>query len=104
MEETEIAKLKRRLRYLQEKLVGLGPIMRGSVVLIGTRNKQPYFSMKKDKKTQLIYLGKKREATAKKHVENYKILNEIIDEMTLIYMQLFKEDAITFINETVSNK
>ena len=39
--------------------------MRGSVVVIGTRNKQPYFSLNKDKRTRLIYLGQKRVARAK---------------------------------------
>ena len=71
----------------------LGPLMRGSVVVIGTRNKQSYFSLNKNKKTHLIYLGNKREARAKEYSENYKKLLQIVEEMTLINMALLKENA-----------
>jgi len=57
MDKKEIAKLTRRVRTLQNQLGKLGPVMRGSVTIIGTQNKQPYFSLNKNKKTQLIYLG-----------------------------------------------
>ena len=67
--------------------------MRGSVVVIGTRNKQPYFSLNKNKKTRLIYLGKKREDKAREYSENYKKLLEIIEEMTIINMELLKENT-----------
>mgnify|MGYP000627919375 CR=1 FL=1 len=60
MDKQEIVKMKKRVKELQKMLVVLGPVMRGSVVLIGTRNKQYYFSLNKDKKTLIIYLGKKR--------------------------------------------
>jgi len=68
----------------------LGPVMRGSVVVIGTRNKQPYFSLNKDKKTRLIYLGKEREAQAREYSANYKKLREIVEEMTELNMTLLK--------------
>jgi hypothetical protein len=67
--------------------------MRGSVVVIGTRNKQSYFSLNKDKKTHLIYLGKKREERAKEYSANYKKLLAIVEDMTLLNMKLLKEDA-----------
>jgi len=67
--------------------------MRGSVVVIGTRNKQPYFSLNKNKKTQLIYLGKKRQDKAREYSQNYKRLLEIVEEMTIINMELLKENA-----------
>ncbi|MHC4867984.1 MAG: hypothetical protein ACYTEX_28260 [Planctomycetota bacterium] len=44
MGKQEIAKAQRRVKALQEQLGSLGPVMRGSVVVIGTRNKQSYFS------------------------------------------------------------
>ena len=50
MDKREIVKMKRRVKELQKKLAELGPVMRGSIVLIGTRNKQYYFSLNKDKK------------------------------------------------------
>ena len=92
MEKSEIQEAKRRLKVLRKEIAGLGPIMRGSVVVIGTRNKQPYFSLNKDKKTRLIYLGRKREPTAREYSANYKRLLEIVDEMTLINMELLKNE------------
>lgn len=93
MDKREIAKMKRKLRTLQKQLGALGPVMRGSVVLIGTRNKQNYFSLNKDKKTHLIYLGKKRVERAREYSANYKKLLEIVEEMTILNMKLIKEDA-----------
>ena len=93
MDTKELTKMKRRVRTLQNQLGKLGPVMRGSVVIIGTRNKQPYFSLNKNKKTRLIYLGKKREDKATEYSQNYKNLLEIVEEMTIINMTLLKENA-----------
>ena len=93
MDKREITKIKKRIQALQRKLGALGPVLRGSVVLIGTRNKQKYFSLNKDKKTHLIYLGKKREARATEYSANYKKLLAIAEEMTILNMKLLKEDA-----------
>jgi hypothetical protein len=93
MSQREIAKMQERVKVLQRRLAGLGPVMRGSVVVIGTRNKQPYFSVNKDKKTRLIYLGKKREAKAKEYSANYKALLDIVEEMTILNMTLLKKDT-----------
>jgi hypothetical protein len=93
MDKQEIAKMKRRVKTLQKQLGRLGPVMRGSVVVIGTRNKQNYFSLNKDGKTHLIYLGKKREARAKEYSANYKALLDMIEEMTILNMKLLKENA-----------
>jgi len=93
MVKQEIAKMRRRVKTLQAQLGSLGPAMRGSVVVIGTRNKQSYFSLNKDKKTHLIYLGKKREERAKEYSANYKRLLAIVEEMTLVNMTLLKENA-----------
>lgn len=81
------------VRKLQEELGRLGPVMRGSVVVIGTRNKQPYFSLNKDKRTRLIYLGQKRVALAREYSKNYKRLLAIVEEMTILNMELIKRDA-----------
>jgi hypothetical protein len=93
MDKQEILGAKRQIKQLQRQLAGLGPLMRGSVVVIGTRNKQPYFSLNKDKKTRLIYLGRKREAKAREYSENYKRLLEIVEEMTTLNMELLKHDS-----------
>ena len=93
MDKKDLTRMKRRVRTLQKQLGNLGPLMRGSVVVIGTRNKQPYFSLNKDKKTKLIYLGKKRKARAKEYSVNYKKLLEIVEEMTILNMELLKANA-----------
>lgn len=90
MDGKERAKMRRQVKALQKELGSLGPVMRGSVVVIGTRNKQPYFSLNKDKKTRIIYLGKKRVDKAVEYSDNYKRLQEIVEEMTYLNMALLK--------------
>ena len=85
---------KQRVRTLLKQMGKLGPFMRGTVVVIGTRNKQPYFSLNKDKKTRLIYLGIKREAQARRLSSTYRKLLDIIEEMTILNMELLKNDAL----------
>jgi hypothetical protein len=91
MDKKEIAKMRRRVKTLQGQMARLGPVMRGSVVLIGTRNKQFYFSLNKDKKTHLVYLGKKKVDLAREYSDNYQKLLDIIEEMTTLNMKLIKE-------------
>ena len=93
MDKKDVTKMKRRVKTLHGQLDTLGPVMRGSVVVIGTRYKQSYFSLNKDKKTKLIYLGKKKESRAKEYSGNYKKLLEIVEEMTILNMELLKQDA-----------
>lgn len=93
MDKKDVTKMKRRVKTLQRQLSTLGPVMRGSVVIIGTRYKQSYFSLNKDKKTKLIYLGKKREGRAKEYSNNYKKLLEIVEEMTILNMEMLKKNA-----------
>ncbi len=84
--------LKRRVSELRKELSGLGPVMRGSLVVIGTRNKQPYFSVNIKRKTHLLYLGRRREKKAKAYSQNYHRLQEIVEEMTVLNMRLLKLD------------
>jgi len=93
MDAKERAKITRRLTDLHQQLASVGPLMRGSVVMLGTRNKYPYFSLNKDKKTKIIYLGKKREAKARQYSENYQRLMKITEEMTLLNMALLKDSG-----------
>ena len=90
MDSKQRARVKRRITSLQRQMGQVGPVMRGSVVIIGTRNKQPYFSLNKDKKTRLIYLGRDREARAREYSANYKKLRELVEEMTELNMMLLK--------------
>jgi hypothetical protein len=94
MTEKEIQKAKQRVKRLTAQLAAIGPVMRGSIVRIGTNNKQFYFSLNKDKKTRLIYLGEKREPCARRLSNNYKKLTEIIEEITVLNMELLKNDAL----------
>jgi hypothetical protein len=86
----DAAALKRRIGELRKELSRLGPLMRGSLVVIGTRNKQPYFSVNIKGKTHLLYLGRRREKKARQYSENYHRLQEIVEEMTLLNMRLLK--------------
>jgi hypothetical protein len=92
MTRQELARMRRRVKALQKQLAGLGPVMRGSVVVIGGRNKQPYFSLNKNNKTQIIYLGKKRVDQARAYSDNYKRLQAIVEEMTQLNMILLKRN------------
>ncbi len=91
METNELKEIRRKIRSVRKEMSKIGPVMRGTVVVIGTRNKQPYFSLNKDKKTHLIYLGKKKEALAREYSENYKKLLELIEEMTILNMTILRK-------------
>lgn len=92
MDKRKLEGMKKRLRMLHKELAAIGALMRGSVVKIGTPKKRFYFSLNKDKKTRLIYLGDKREPLARKCSENYRQLVDVVEEMTLINMELLKSD------------
>jgi hypothetical protein len=93
MRKQKITEMKRRVKTLQRQLGQVGPLMRGTVVWLGARHKQPYFSLNKEKRTRLIYLGKNREPAARKLSANYKSLLAIVEEMTLLNMELLKQNA-----------
>ena len=91
METKKMKEIGRKIRALQKKMSKVGPVMRGTVVVIGTRNKQPYFSLNKDKRTRLIYLGRRKEGLAREYSENYRRLLNLIEEMTILNMEFLKE-------------
>ena len=91
METKELKEIRRKIRNVRKEMSKIGPVMRGTVVVIGTRNKQPYFSLNKDKKTHLIYLGKKKEALAREYSGNYKKLLELIEKMTILNMTILRK-------------
>lgn len=103
MDKKRIQELKNRRRTPKKKMAALGPLMRGSVVQLeatcgnpncrcarGRKHKKWYYSMSRKGKTKIIYLGKSREPLARQYSENYKALLEIVEEMTMINMQLPK--------------
>jgi len=108
MDKRKIQQLKRRKQTLEQRLGSLTPLMRGTVVELATtcghatcrcaqggeKHKKLYFSVSAKGKTKLIYLGKERGALAKRYVDNYKALAELIDEMTRINMDLLRQNAL----------
>jgi len=91
METKKVKESRGKIATVRAQMTKIGPVMRGSVVVIGTRNKQPYFSLNKDKKTHLIYLGRRREGLAREYSENYQKLLNLIEKMTILNMKLLKE-------------
>lgn len=90
MSKKNVDSLKKKVLALQGQLGEIGPLMRGSIVKIGTKNKQYYFSLNKDKKTKLIYLGDKRVDRARQYSNNYKNLVQIVEKMTILNMEIIK--------------
>lgn len=82
--------LKREIEFLAEEIKRIGPLMRGSITIMGKKNKQPYFSVGINGKTKMMYLGDKRAKIARKYTENYKRMLEIVDKMTIVNMCLLK--------------
>ena len=90
MKEQSTKILFRKLFRLQKNISDIFPVMRGSVAVLGMKNKQPYFSVSVNKKTNLVYLGKERIGAAKKCSNNYKKMMKLVDEMTLVNMELLR--------------
>lgn len=95
---------KRRLALLQKQIGRIGPMMRGSVVILGTqcgnrhcqctrgkKHQQYYFSVTKGGKTKLIFLGKARVAIATEYVNNYRKLLDITDKISDINREIVKK-------------
>ena len=64
--------------------------MRGSVVKIGMKNKRPTYSLNMNGKTKIISLGHGKDIVAEKLIHNYHTLQDIINEMTLINIELIR--------------
>jgi hypothetical protein len=103
MEKKSISEIRRRIRTLHKKLSALGSLMRGTVVLLGStcgnprckcargeKHPQYYFSVNIDRKTKIMYLRKEMRIEAEVYVKNYKLLWDIVEEMTLLNFELLK--------------
>ena len=93
MSQKQIAKARQRLQTLTAELASLGSMMRGSIVTNGRRHPQPYFSLNKDHRTYLVYLGQRRLPIAKRLTQKYARATQLIEEMTLLNLALLKNDA-----------
>ena len=80
-----------RLAHIHRQIRAIGPVMRGSVTIMGTRHKQPYFSTSIRGRTGVIYLGDERAKKARQYVANYRRLTGLVEEMTLLQMALLKK-------------
>ena len=94
MTSKEIGAAKKRMAVLESQLSKIGSVMRGNIVTNGPKHPQAYFSLNKDGKTRLIYLGEARLPKAKRLADNYRKMVEITEEMTVINMDLLKNDAL----------
>lgn len=107
MDKRELQRIKNRKRALEKRLGSLTPVMRGSVVELSTtcgqascrcargdKHKKIYFSMSAKGKTRLIYLGKERASLAAQYAANYKALAELVDELTIINMDLLRANVL----------
>ena len=104
MHPKSVQKLKRRIQTLQARMADVGPVMRGSVVRLGTtcghprcrcargdKHLQTYFSLNRDGKTVLMFLGKSREVETRRYVGNYRRLLALAEEITTVMMELVKQ-------------
>ena len=102
-QEKRLRELEREVEELGAELRGLGPVMRGSVVELETKcgnknckcakgepHRQAYFSAKVEGKTRLVFLGRRRLPEAELYVGNHRRMQEIVERMTLAYMELLK--------------
>lgn len=93
MSDPTLDQLRRDLDRLEHELTTVGPVMRGSVTRMGTRHKQPYLSVSIRGKTRVIYLGDHRAVAARAYTANYRRLMELLDQITLVRMQLLKAQS-----------
>ena len=93
MDDMKYRKIEMKIAELQDVIRELGPVMRGSVTLMGRRNKQPYFSVGIKRKTKVIYLGDKRAEKAREYVANYRRLLQAAEDMTILNMELLKMES-----------
>jgi hypothetical protein len=93
MDSGKYRRIERKVAKLQSAIRELGPVMRGSVTLMGKRHKQPYFSIGVRKRTKVIYLGEKRAVRAREYVANYRKLLRLAEEMTILNMELLKMEG-----------
>jgi hypothetical protein len=94
LSDKKIQAVKKKMAVLEGQLAALGPVMRGNIVTNGKKHPQPYFSLNKDGKTRLIYLGEHHLKKAEQLSKNYRKLIEITEAMTVINMDLLKNDAL----------
>ena len=90
MVKKEIEENIERLHARLGQLATVGPFVRGSIVRLGP-HKKPMLSLNKDHKTRLVYLGEARLAQALEYSRNYKRLLELMEEITLLVMELLRE-------------
>ena len=65
MEKRELAKIKRRVKTLQKRMARLGPVMRGSVVIIRNQKQTKLFLAQYEQKDQVDLSGKKEAGKSK---------------------------------------
>jgi hypothetical protein len=82
--------LEKQLERLEAKAHKCFPLMKGCVTVIGGDNKLLRFTSKKNGKSYSMYLGDKKAEVAKKYIENYRKLNDIVNKMSEINLEIIK--------------
>jgi hypothetical protein len=88
--EKSTKQLKDELQVLQKQTSDCFPLMRGSVVYTGMKDKAAKYSLRMNNKTKFMYLGKSKEHIAKEYITNYKKFLDIVEKMTLINMEIIR--------------
>ncbi|MFH1761580.1 MAG: hypothetical protein ABIA63_10820 [bacterium] len=99
--KTTTASLNKQLLKLKGKVDTCFPLLKGSVTIVGGKNKQPRFSVNKNGKRSSTYLGKNKKKIATKYVDNYNNLIGIIREMTDINLELIRRMEVPRVNKSV---
>ena len=95
--------LKKKLEKLESKIPSCLPILKGSVTIVGGTNKLPKYSYRKNGKSYSIYLGVNKEPMAKKYVNNYHRLSEIIIKMSEINQEFLRRAKVPRAKRTPKN-
>lgn len=82
--------LTKRLRQLESKVSECFPLIIGSLTVIGGERRLPRFSINKRGRKTSIYLGKNKESIARKYLENYRKLGDIINEIADINLEMIR--------------
>ena len=102
----KLTSLKTKKLKLIEKLHAIDDFIRGSITTInhkcsnkncechsgGKKHPGIYFSVNINKKTKLIYLGKKKTVIAKKMIANHLKLKKILDEIISVNIDILKSE------------
>jgi len=107
MNAAERRRLIRRRKLLLNRLAGVHEFLRGSVVLMkrkcaypgcrtcaaGKRHPTWVLTYSQEGKTRTVYLGHKRVAQARRLVDNYHQITQLLEQLAQINLALFRDST-----------